>query len=661
MGFGTGIKGFCIPNGSSIAHSSPITRAHRRSSRLFAHIFAREYLAILPGSSASGVSYSGLFSAALELFITLSLEFQKFIISNLSKSIPSKTDCSYSLLGSTPSLVKRATAWKPIGSVGNVSIPDNFFTNSININKKVKVRKGYQVLSTIDCTSGPNKTMLTDLYLAGLIGKSQAPSITMNLSVRPKPNNPTKSLLISDCRTLINNSIYAPKTFTLPKLSCLFHLPISRVHYFTKLDLSNAYHSVSLPSWLEDQFRFSATLSPGLAPTVFKWLKLPFGWDRSPKVFQEFMELSLKSISSSTVLILSYLDDILLVSVDPLALASMTNKAVSMLKEKGFIISPNPKSLTTPETSIDWLGKHLHSDITGIYISTPQAVLAVLASLIIFSMAKKGPSRIIRTICGIISWCNYHNRLAFPFLHHAQNIAHYNTSKLTRLAFRDLITALHISSIPTMSTPIKWGLDIPLGITFHPCFSFKHPMESLSVDHHIVFCDASIADHRLGMLIVPPSFPATNSFSTLMAFSLPIPFDISSQQGAELYAVKVAIVKFTSSFRSLCFATDSESSLYSINKLSSKIRHHVRSKILRQISRKLLSLTNPNYSMAFIPGQMNPADVYSRLNIGNSSWHGHPFTDTLDLLPMAISNLSFSPPFNMSPVPQALPTTPQSS
>jgi len=96
--------------------------------------------------------------------------------------------------------------------------------------------------------------MISDLLNAGIVKQSDSPTVTMNLSVRPKPNS-NKSLLISDCRALISNSVYVPKSFTLPKLSTLFHLPKDVLYYFTKLDLSNAYHSVSLPDWLEDHFR----------------------------------------------------------------------------------------------------------------------------------------------------------------------------------------------------------------------------------------------------------------------------------------------------------------------------------------------------------------------------------------------------------------------
>jgi len=92
-----------------------------------------------------------------------------------------------------------------------------------------------------------------------------------------------------------------------------------------------------------------------------------------------------------------------MISSDCLALAVATSKAVDLLMGKGFLVSPHPKSITEPATSIDWLGKHIHSTDGGIFVSTPPLVLDLLASLIIFARAKKGPARIIRTICGIVS------------------------------------------------------------------------------------------------------------------------------------------------------------------------------------------------------------------------------------------------------------------
>jgi len=336
--------------------------------------------------------------------------------------------------------------------------------------------------------------------------------------------------------------------------------------------------------------------------------------------------IGLLGSSSSLCLILwlfylRALDDILLISSDSLALAAATTKAVNLLMGKGFLVSPHPKSVTEPTTSIDWLGKHIHSTDGGIFVSTPPLVLALLASLIIFARAKKGPARIIRTICGIVSWCNYHSRLAFPFLHHSQHDAHSDARRLSLVAFNNLISALHISSIPTASTPIRRGLDVPLHITHHPAFLFRHPMQDLAPTHILAFTDASYADGRMGVVLAPAAFPNHDGDVPVVAYSSPLPVNVDNQQTAELYTLKYAIVKFLSAHRHITFIADSESSLYTISKGSTKIRHHVRSKVIRQIARKLLTVKTPNVALAFIPGSINPADLFSRLNI-DGIWQG---------------------------------------
>jgi len=91
------------------------------------------------------LSYAALFRPTLDLFYTVTLDFQLVMIDNLkSTTVPAKTDCSYSLLGSAPRLVHNATGWKPIGRVGQVSVPESYFIDAVDVSKSVKLRKGYQ-------------------------------------------------------------------------------------------------------------------------------------------------------------------------------------------------------------------------------------------------------------------------------------------------------------------------------------------------------------------------------------------------------------------------------------------------------------------------------------------------------------------------------------
>jgi len=180
-----------------------------------------------------------------------------------------------------------------------------------------------------------------------------------------------------------------------------------------------------------------------------------------------------------------------------------TDRAVSMLKDLGFIVSVPPKSCITPTNDIPWLGLDLCS--TPI-ILVPKRILALIAALTIFAFTKRGPSKILRTVSGLISWCNHHSRLGFPFLPFAQEAASMDKKYMSRQAFYHMFTALHATSIPMAHTPIKWGLDLDCKWLFNPSFVLKHPLQDLPFDHYFLFCDASIEDWRFGLVLVD-SFP----------------------------------------------------------------------------------------------------------------------------------------------------------
>ena len=607
-------------------------RHFRRTSRLNAHRFA---IISLQSLTTTNIPYRQLFQAALTTFGTLSLQFQQVIIDQLHSTPLVKTDCSYSILQPPFLKVNHALKWKQIGDTGHASIPDSFYLNAVDTSSRVKDRKGYQVLKPLNATIGPHKEMIQDLKTAGIIAESPLQTFTMNLSLRPKPNS-SKSLLINDCRSLISNTFYAPRHFKLPNLSCLFHMRTKSNMFFTKLDLSNAYHSVHLPDFLQSMFRFAATELDDmnqLKTTVYVWKRLPFGWDRSPKVFQEYMTTIIAELQDHQILVLSYLDDILLVGPCKDRLENATESMARLLQDEGFIISPHPKSVFKAVTSLVWLGKLLVSSNCGISIGVPDAVLALLASLIIVARAKKGPARMIATICGIVAWANSHSRLAFPFMGNAQAIALRNRRHLKDSAFVHLIQALHATALAVKNSPIKWGVDLPLQQLSAPLLSFPHPRQDLSPQHAFVWCDAAIATKMFGIVL---SFEDMSL--PVLAASFDLPAQVTTQQTAELYAVKAGLIKASVMFSSFALITDSESALLSINKMSGKLKHSFRRKLLRQITSRLMCLDDPAIPMGHVAGILHPADFYSRTDIQScGSWNlAFPFTVCMvqDALPL---------------------------
>jgi len=264
-----------------------------------------------------------------------------------------------------------------------------------------------------------------------------------------------------------------------------------------------------------------------------------------------------------------------------------------------------------------------------------------MASLIAFCASKKGPGRLLKSLCGVFAWCNRHSRLCFPFLYRAQGVVHSDSRVLGKVAFGQLVMALHVASIPVSKSPIKWGIDLPLWLLSNPHFALLHPNQHVPQSALTVFCDTSIKHHRLGLVVCHRSFPHYRRF--YCAYSLPLPLLIGSQQTAELYAVKVAIVKFGHLSKDIVFSTDSESSLHTLNKMSTKVAHHGRSKIVRQDAQKLLALDRPSLALTFVSGLINPADLYSRLDLGRTVMTGNPMDCTWRMVTLAIGNMVYCP------------------
>ena len=141
---------------------------------------------------------------------------------------------------------------------------------------------------------------------------------TMNVSLRPKPGG-LKSLIIGDCRSLIKDLSAPPKKFKLPSITAVYK---GKWRWFTRLDLKNAYHSCSLPKEWQSIFNFKTTdpiLVDGKLVSEFSWSRLPFGWDKSPWIFQSFVTSIIFAVLGSDdpcLLILIYLDDILICGTD---------------------------------------------------------------------------------------------------------------------------------------------------------------------------------------------------------------------------------------------------------------------------------------------------------------------------------------------------------
>jgi len=553
------------------------------------------------------------------LFSASAPAVQKRLLDSVgSLPLPVKTSCSYSLV-SAPLLVfapSEPARWKPIGEVGCVPLPSHYLSTCVDFERPVNKRRGCQFLRPMHA-SGEERAMVCDLLQAGIVKPSSGSFISFNLSLRPKPGS-AKSLLIADMRNIISGSIWAPKKFSLPKLEKLYEFPPQQL-WFAKLDLTNAYHSVLLPGDVSELLRF------GIGDEVFQWLRLPFGWDRSPVIFQSFMNDLLASVNKCGVVRFQYLDDILIVGLSRGGVNFAIAEAMGILTAKGFIISD--KSAPRPATSVQWLGKSITSTPGGIHISVPPSLCDLMSCLAVFACSKRGPARVLRTLCGLVAWANSHSRLAFPWLQHAHRSIMSQAHTTPQVCFDHLLVALDAVARPASRFQIAWR---------------KPP----SVASPVVWVDAAASEGRFGLVLcVPGDLP--------LAWSLPLPAELSfslHQQTAELYAVKVAAVKFLSVFPDLVVISDSASSLFACVKLSCKAKHLFRGKILRQVSRKLLMVPGAAVSLGFIRGVIHPADVYSRLAFPlGVSWSGLAFPTTKSLCDYAWPQVLWDPLPNSAP------------
>jgi len=581
----------CGEGGGKGGLNAPLVMWSRRSQTRRTRLLAWRYAVSLKKGLKDGTTspdVSVLLGSTLKVFATLPLRQQEQLVRRISLvKLPAKTACSYSLITEvTKSLVTGRDAppsWKPIGPVGHHVLSRDFLVDCVDWNKDVNRPRGF-------CYPKPMRpgrdelNMLEDLLSAGIIRPSSGHKISFNLSLRPKPHS-NKSLLVADCRAVIGSSGLAPRAFQLPQLHWLYaladDLPEGSQLYFAKLDLSNSYHSVVLPEELAAMFTF------GVEDCVFEWGRLPFGWDRSPCLFQDLMISLVHGIDNWGVIRFHYLDDLLVVGSSYNAVQQAVQEAMELLVGAGFIISD--KSVIEPSNVIDWLGKHLEFTNHAVSIGVSESVLDLISALIIFSCSKRGPARILRSLCGLVSWSSMHSRLALPWLQHAHVCILQNRRRAPVYLVDHLKVALAAVSRPYSGFPIHWG---------------SGPV--LSDEDDVLFVDAAASMGKFGLVLYSKTGES-------WAWSLPLPHycsgDPNYQQAAELYAIKAGVRKFLKSGATLRLVSDSMSSLFSCNKLSCKARHTRRGRMLRQISGKLLATPSAAVLLRFLPGTLMPADL----------------------------------------------------
>lgn len=122
--------------------------------------------------------------------------------------------------------------------------------------------------------------------------------------------------------------------------------------WFAKLDLKDAYHSLSIAP------ESRSLLSFPFRGTLWRWKRLPFGLSLAPVLFTRVVKKALSPLRAAGMSFVQYLDDILIVEESPAAVQKTVQAIVSTLVTLGFQINTT-KSETTPSRVIEFLGLRL--------------------------------------------------------------------------------------------------------------------------------------------------------------------------------------------------------------------------------------------------------------------------------------------------------------
>jgi len=532
--------------------------------------------------------------------------FVSFILSSGFDSFPFKSLCSYAMPFPIGNHSVVSAQWKPLGKVGSFHVPAGLIDGCVDFGCIPKPPKGVCVPKP--CVANQALlAMCVDLSNLGVIscldGLSCPPCPTMNLSLRPKPNNPSKYLLICDLRAMIQRQRCAPLKFTLPSLESLFALQgdIS----FCTIDIANAYHSCVLPESVASAFVF-ALLLPSGAVSTFRWNRLPFGWDRSPVIFSKIMSSVLPPVVSSVGKVsdsarLAFFDDIICAAPES-ALVSLRDSSVRAIEANDFVVSN--KSVLSPSKSVQWLGKQVSSSEGKVFVSPKPNTDFVLAFALIFCFALSFPFRFVRSLSGLFCWSGLHHRLHLPFLQQLHQAAVFKHSVLHVPALLQCIKAIKLCQLSSCCLPFSMSRPACLIKDF---VTFACLRSALTAP--LIFVDACADLGKIGCILI------SAKFCLVWSVSLPSAFHSAKfQQFAELYAIKFAISKVVSLFPDLSdlfLVSDSTSAIATFMKFSVKARHTRRGKVLRQVA-SLISKSPFRCSFGFVRSKMNPADLPSR-------------------------------------------------
>uniref|UniRef100_A0A0N5BIH0 Reverse transcriptase domain-containing protein n=1 Tax=Strongyloides papillosus TaxID=174720 RepID=A0A0N5BIH0_STREA len=157
-----------------------------------------------------------------------------------------------------------------------------------------------------------------------------------------------KDRIIVDCRNL--NSVVKVEKFTYESIEFVSSLLYSKRLFVTSIDLSSAYHAIYIHK--DSQY----LLCFKFKGRVYKFHRLVFGLSTAPYIFQRILKVPLNKFRErSSILLSSYLDDIILIAEERSNLHEETKALCQLLNKCGFSIN-YIKSVLEPSRELEHLG-----------------------------------------------------------------------------------------------------------------------------------------------------------------------------------------------------------------------------------------------------------------------------------------------------------------
>ena len=390
----------------------------------------------------------------------------------------------------------------------------------------------------------------------------------------PKPNS-AKVRIIFDLRLLNESSNLDPTHLSLPSFDQVKNLLRSNTDgrvFFTKLDISNCYWSLVLPPALHHTFVFATPEGHSYALS-----RLPFGWNLSVSIASQALRQILPEPLNDTTLTLQYIDDFLVASPSRDNAADHTQSILEQIHAAKLF--PADKSITVPDTSIEWLGKTISSSPPSIS-NTPSSQAKAYAQWIHFASSSRPSQHDAMRFTGSIVWAGIHTRMHLPYLSAAHRLAFAHNVTLSDRDRKTLLKAVRLANIPWSRAELRWSPP-PIGTV-------------------LAFCDATTS---IGAVVVP-------TLNLVVSWRIPTHASIN-QQAAELWTCIQSIKLLINRNIDAALGSDSLTSLYSLINLRTPSFNEARAKLLRSASSTIRQLQRPLH-VFWLPSELNPADAPSR-------------------------------------------------